>query len=291
MTLRLRMVVGLVLLVLTGLTIFGFSTYALYSRSQYQRLDEELRATVPLARSELFEQAGLGRGPGGDQSTIAIPPFGTYAVLGDLNGTFQLTGTRGDLTSKPKLPELADPGAHGKLFTTGSLEGGDKWRVSITRANPDGNLVLQVALPTREVEDSLNRLIVIEAATGGGLLVLIAVGSWFILRRGLRPLEEMATETRSITAGDLSKRVEPSDGKTEVGQLGLALNTMLGDLEGSFKEREATEQRLRQFLADASHELRTPLTSIQGFAELFRLGEGNPDLDLPTVLRRIEQES
>jgi len=291
MTLRLRMVVGLVLLVLTGLTIFGFSTYALYSRSQYQRLDEELRATVPLARSELFEQAGLGRGPGGDQSTIAIPPFGTYAVLGDLNGTFQLTGTRGDLTSKPKLPELADPGAHGKLFTTGSLEGGDKWRVSITRANPDGNLVLQVALPTREVEDSLNRLIVIEAATGGGLLVLIAVGSWFILRRGLRPLEEMATETRSITAGDLSKRVEPSDGKTEVGQLGLALNTMLGDLEGSFKEREATEQRLRQFLADASHELRTPLTSIQGFAELFRLGADHPDVDLRIIMRRIEQES
>ena len=291
MTLRLRMVVGLVLLVLIGLTIFGFSTYALYSRSQYQRLDDELRSTVPLARSELFEQAGLGHGRGGGGSTIAIPPYGTYAVLGDANGTFSVTGTRGELTSKPKLPELADPGPNGKLYTIGSVDGGDRWRVSITRASPDGSLVLQVALPTGEVEDSLNRLIVIEAATGGGLLVLIAVGSWFILRRGLRPLEEMATETRSITAGDLSKRVEPSDGKTEVGQLGLALNTMLGDLETSFKERDATELRLRQFLADASHELRTPLTSIQGFAELFRLGADHPDLDLPIVMRRIEQES
>jgi two-component system OmpR family sensor kinase len=76
-----------------------------------------------------------------------------------------------------------------------------------------------------------------------------------------------------------------------VGQLGLALNTMLGELEAAFNERDATEQRLRQFLADASHELRTPLTSIHGFAELFALGADHPDLDLPVILRRIEQES
>jgi two-component system, OmpR family, sensor kinase len=291
MTLRLRMVVGLVLLVLTGLTIFGFSTYALYARSQYQRLDDQLRATVPLARAELLEQAGLGPGPGGGGNATASAPFGTYAVLGDPAGTFAITGTRGEFPNKPDLPAIADPGASGQLFTTGSVEGRGKWRVSISRAGPGGNLVLQVAIPTKEVQESLHRLIVIEAATGGGLLVLLAVGSWFILRRGLRPLEQMATETRSITAGDLSRRVEPSDGVTEVGQLGLALNTMLGELEDAFKERDATEQKLRQFLADASHELRTPLTSIQGFAELFRLGEGHPDLDLPIVMRRIEQES
>jgi two-component system, OmpR family, sensor kinase len=87
-----------------------------------------------------------------------------------------------------------------------------------------------------------------------------------------------------------------------VGQLGLALNTMLSEIEGAFQEREATEQRLRQFLSDASHELRTPLTSIQGFAELFRLGElqdqagtddpeGSPHVDRAVVLRRIEEES
>ena len=92
------------------------------------------------------------------------------------------------------------------------------------------------------------------------------------MRRGLRPLEEMAGSAATITAGDLSERVAPADDRTEVGQLGLALNTMLDGIEVSFREREASEARLRQFLADASHELRTPLTSIQGFAELFRLG-------------------
>jgi two-component system OmpR family sensor kinase len=66
---------------------------------------------------------------------------------------------------------------------------------------------------------------------------------------------------------------------------------MLEDIEAAFAERDATELRLRQFLADASHELRTPLTSIQGFAELFRVGGDNARVDLPTILRRIEEES
>jgi len=110
----------------------------------------------------------------------------------------------------------------------------------------------------------------------------------------------MAASAATITAGDLSQRVEPADAHSEVGQLGLALNTMLDGIEGSFREREATERRLRQFLSDASHELRTPLTSIQGFAELFRMGDrhrtgdagnasGRPDVAV--ILRRIEQES
>jgi two-component system OmpR family sensor kinase len=101
----------------------------------------------------------------------------------------------------------------------------------------------------------------------------------------------MASAARSITAGDLSQRVSPAGGPNEVGQLGLALNTMLEDIETAFQEREATELRLRQFLADASHELRTPLTSIQGFAELFRVSGDDSRVDLPTILRRIEEES
>ena len=117
------------------------------------------------------------------------------------------------------------------------------------------------------------------------------MGAWLILRRGLRPLEHMATSARSISAGDLSQRVAPADGRSEVGQLGLALNTMLGELEGAFAERDATEHRLRQFLADASHELRTPLTSIQGFAELFRVGGEKDHVDLAIIMRRIEEES
>jgi two-component system OmpR family sensor kinase len=141
------------------------------------------------------------------------------------------------------------------------------------------------------VTSSLNELVVIELAAGGGLLLVLALGSWLILRRGLRPLERMATSARTIAAGDLSLRVEPADGKTEVGQLGLALNTMLTEIEAAFREREATERKLRQFLADASHELRTPLTSIRGFSELFRLGADQDRVQLEVILRRIEEET
>jgi len=146
-------------------------------------------------------------------------------------------------------------------------------------------------VPTTEVTKALQGLVLYE--TGGALilLVLLSVGSWAIVRRGLRPLERMAGKARSITAGNLSERVSPSGGPSEVGQLGLAFNTMLEDIETAFQERDATEMRLRQFLADASHELRTPLTSIQGFAELFRFGGDNARVDLPTILRRIEEES
>jgi two-component system OmpR family sensor kinase len=135
-------------------------------------------------------------------------------------------------------------------------------------------------------------LALIETLGGAALIVILAGGSWLILRRGLRPLEQMATSARSISAGALDQRVSPSDQRTEVGQLGLALNTMLDGIEGAFAEREATERRLRQFLADASHELRTPLTSIQGFTELYRLGGGGDQVpDLPVIMGRIESEA
>jgi two-component system OmpR family sensor kinase len=112
-----------------------------------------------------------------------------------------------------------------------------------------------------------------------------------MLRRGLRPLEHIATSSRAIAAGDLSRRVGPESGATEIVELGTALNVMLSAIEKAFAEREATEARLRQFLADASHELRTPLTSIQGFAELFRIGVDSEHVDEATIIRRIEDEA
>jgi two-component system, OmpR family, sensor kinase len=137
----------------------------------------------------------------------------------------------------------------------------------------------------------LRSLLVTEFFAGLALLAALTAGSWLIMRRGLRPLENMAVSARSINAGDLSQRVSPADGRGEVGQLGLALNSMLGEIETAFQEREATEARLRQFLTDASHELRTPLTSIQGFAELFRVGIDNEHVDQRVIMRRIEEES
>jgi two-component system, OmpR family, sensor kinase len=300
MTLRWRLVLALTALVTVGLAVFGVVTYSLYSRSEYQRLDTQLANSVPLVTNQLYEKAGLAEprgpygGPGGGPRPGGPPdvPPSTYAELRAPDGTQLSVIQLVDQSSQPKLPADLDVPDHGaNVFTTGSVEGSGDWRVSVSPSGHDDGNAVVVAIPMGEVSRSLNRLIVIETAAAVVLLAVLASGAWLILRRGLRPLEHMATSARSITAGDLSQRVEPSNNNTEVGQLGLALNTMLGEIEGAFREREETEQRLRQFLADASHELRTPLTSIQGFAELFRLGADQDHVDLAVTMRRIEEES
>jgi two-component system OmpR family sensor kinase len=179
----------------------------------------------------------------------------------------------------------------GRLTTVRSKSGAVRYRVLTSPApGPDGETVL-VALPLGQVTSSLHRLVLIEGSAAVVLLAVLSGGALLILRRGLRPLERMAFTAGAIAEGDLSQRVTPAGGPTEVGQLGLALNTMLDGIEQAFAERDATEARLRQFLADASHELRTPLTSIQGFAELFRLDADHDRVDQATMMRRIEEES
>jgi two-component system OmpR family sensor kinase len=222
-------------------------------------------------------------------------PLVGYAELRGTNGAFVTNVAQSSSAAVPALDDTIQVSAgSGRFWTTGSATGSGSWRVYAGPASGLAGDTVVMAVPTTEVTSALRRLLVLEGSGGALLLALLAAGAWFLLRRGLHPLELMATSARSITAGNLSERVSPSEGRTEVGQLGLALNTMLGELEVAFAERDRTEHRLRQFLADASHELRTPLTSIQGFAELFRLGTGAETargVDLPVIMRRIEEES
>jgi two-component system OmpR family sensor kinase len=322
MTLRLRLVLGLVVLVTAGLAVFGFATSELYSRSQYDRLDDQVRGSATAVAPQLAHTAGVdlvdtggaGAGFGGPRGRDGGPgkdggpgnaggrdgrpapptavPLATYAELRDSAGAVIASLAQSSTAAVPELdPVLKETHAGGRLWSTGSAEGSGRWRVYAGPAGSVAGATVVVAVPLTEVTSALRRLVLIEGSAGAALLALVAAGAWFLLRRGLRPLEQMATSARSIAAGNLSERVSPSEGRTEVGQLGLALNTMLGEIESAFAARDRTEHRLRQFLADASHELRTPLTSIQGFAELFRLGSDTPGVDLPVIMRRIEQES
>ena len=321
MTLRLRLVLALVALVTVASAVFLAATYSIYRDSQFRQLDTQLRAEVPVAEqtldSELLrlgqypsvtagravgagggeaDRYGLGAGPGPlsggpgahNGPGLSLPP-GTVAERVTAAGTVPVHIQYGGEVL-PDLPaRLPATGAGGRIFTASSQHGSTQFRVLQVPAAPGGYTL--VAIPTTSVTQSVDRLLLIEGAAVAALLLVVSGGAWLVLRRGLRPLERMAGTAQRISAGDLSQRVSPSDGVTEVGQLGLALNTMLGDIESAFAEREATEQKLRQFLADASHELRTPLTSIQGFAELFRVSGDSARVDLPTILRRIEEES
>ena len=123
------------------------------------------------------------------------------------------------------------------------------------------------------------------------MLLALGFGAWWIVRLGLRPLDAIGVTAGAIAAGDLTRRVDHAEPRTEVGRLGLSLNAMLARLEEAFAERRASEERLRRFLADASHELRTPLSSIRGYAELFRIGAAREPEDVEKAMTRIEDES
>ncbi|MFI6509297.1 sensor histidine kinase [Streptosporangium sp. NPDC050855] len=131
---------------------------------------------------------------------------------------------------------------------------------------------------------------VLIGTSGVGLACLTVLAAWLI-RRGLRPLDRIVETAAAIGAGDLGRRIETAPPGTEVGRLGDALNAMLGQIEDAFQERQASEERLRRFVADASHELRTPVATIRGYAELFRRGASVRQDDLEKAMTRIEGEA
>ena len=134
-------------------------------------------------------------------------------------------------------------------------------------------------------------LVLAEAITGGVLIALLVVcGNWLI-GSGLAPLRRMASTAALITrSGDLAARMPDAGDREETGRLAVAINTMLDRIQQAFDARLRSEQKVRQFAADASHELRTPLTTIRGYAELYRANALGPDA-LPNAMRRIEQEA
>ena len=171
------------------------------------------------------------------------------------------------------------------------------WRLAGARleqgqsAVPPGPAVIVVAKPLSQREAPLREAIAAEVITGVILVALLAVFGPWLIRRGLAPLDRMATTANQITSsGNLAARMPDSGDRAETGRLTSAINTMLDRIQQAFNARLASEQKVRQFAADASHELRTPLTTIRGYAELYRQGALGPDR-LPDAMRRIEQES
>jgi two-component system OmpR family sensor kinase len=148
-----------------------------------------------------------------------------------------------------------------------------------------------IAEPHGRVADGVRSLVVAELITGCALLAVLAAGGRWLIGRGLAPLNQMATTAQRITTqGDLTARMPDPADHAEVGGLAVAINTMLDRIQQAFSARLRSEQKVRQFAADASHELRTPLTTIRGYAELYGQGALGPD-QLPTAMRRIDEES
>jgi len=321
MTLRRKLVAIQVTLVAIGLLGSTIISYQVFRRSQYNQIDAEARSAAPALANILVNGrtftggsfpgppsdadgdggASPAQGGGAGQGALGSLPRDSFAELRSADGKLlesfsdPLCDTHASCAI-PALPATLAPvhNPSGTTSTVGATSGSATFRVLVIPVNNPGAAagdLLVVAVPLGGTTGQLHKLLIVDLLVAAGVLIALSAGALLIIRRGLHPLERMAGTARVIAKGDLSRRVSPADDRTEVGQLGLALNTMLSGIEVAFAEREATEHRLRQFLADASHELRTPLTSIRGYAELWRLGAVSSDEDLTLAMHRIEEQA
>jgi two-component system OmpR family sensor kinase len=258
-SLRARLVATVLALSAAALLVLGAITYASQRSFENDRVDDQTHAAQPAVE---------------------------HAMADDFFGQDE-TGRGQEALSPPDLPADLTPG---QALTVDSKDGSLSYRVRAapTRGGPGLTIV---AIPLDGVDERLDRLLLVEGLVIAGVLLLLAAVSWVLVGVGLRPLDRIGETADAIAAGDLSRRVEVNAPKTEVGRLGLAFNAMLERLEEAFRAREASEGRLRRFLADVSHELRTPLASIRGYSELFRIGAARGPEDADRAMTRIEEEA
>ena len=302
MTLRLRLVLVLISLVAAGLLVSDVFTFTSLRSDLTSQLDSQLQgATGPVTRALLATagEASSGGQPFGVGQGVRpgnlVPP-GTFGELRDASGKVVATDffTFGGATPpQPNLPtKLPGSGAspaNGEYFTATS-GGSVSYRVFAIPLTAQGGTVI-IAIPLTSQNATLHDLFLVELLVSLGVILALGALTWWAVRHGLRPLEEIAETADTIAGGDLSQRIQLDHPDTEVGRLGSALNSMLGEIEEAFAARAASEARLRRFLADASHELRTPLTAIRGFSEMFDRGAAAQPEDLEMSMHHIRAEA
>ncbi|MDN4171467.1 HAMP domain-containing sensor histidine kinase [Nocardioides sp. SOB77] len=238
---------------------------------------------------------GPDRGPGDEVGTLSAGRYEDMdpAWYGDVlvqrsGGAVDLVEITGAVSDRlDRVPSDGEP-------HDADLEGLGSYRVAVSE---DGSVA--AGLPTGDVDDAVANLVAWEAALALAALLAGGGAALLVVRRQLGPLREVAATAHTVAdlplaSGDidLAERVPDhlTDERTEVGQVGAALNSLLAHVETSLQARHRSEQQVRQFVADASHELRTPLATIAGYTELARR---RPDdaAATATALGKVEEES
>ncbi len=306
--LRTRLLAALMALLAVVCVVIGVVTEVAVYRFQVGQLDDQLAAAAD--RTATFGQ----RPPDGRQVPPGPQPQQTplTGAPGQASGTLVariadgriveagvldvITGERLEVPVE-QYPVLTGLPVDRRPYTA-SLGGLGDYRLIAARGH-DGD-VLITGLPLAGVYAIRYQLIAIETAVGLTAAVLAALLGTLIIRRTLRPLRRVASTAGRVAQlpldrGEvaLSERVPEidTDPRTEVGQVGAALNRMLGHVGAALAARQASETRLRHFVADASHELRTPLAAIRGYAELTRRSRAAVPPDVAHALRRVESET
>lgn len=307
--LRVKLVATVLLLAAVGLGVAAAAITTSLHSYLINRVDDQLRAA---AGSRLGQQSFDRPPPAGSpyldprahepDDTSAPPLPSAYYVVQYLpDGSRYGAPRQASLQSQspPRLPVMTTTTAQrlsSQPFTVSSVDGHASWRV-IARVHPDGSGSVVIATSLADTTRTIHRVMWLETGIGLAALLFMGLAGYVLIRRALRPLVSVEHTAAAIAAGDLTQRVPTLPTRTEVGRLAAALNGMLTQIERAFDHQRASqrraiasEERMRQFVADASHELRTPLTSIRGFAELYRLKPPAAG-DLPRMMRRIEDEA
>ena len=283
--LRWRVVAGVVVLV--AVVFVGFDVLAVTElrRSQIGRTDSSLLAALSLVNTPARLGRLTARAHAGNPVTGETAHVGHYYVaLVPPNGPPLVIILEPDVA--PKLPAELSALERGKTVEAADGHGAVR---ALAIHSRNGTLVASTSIA--DVDSTVRQLRRI--LTVGSLIAVfvVALGVFLVVRRGLRPLETMAAEADRVTAGDLPARVNSPRPGTEVGRLADALNGMLARIETAVRDREASEARMRTFLADASHELRTPLASLLANAQLYRQGALRSEPEVTESMRRIELEA
>ena len=308
LSLRARLILGVVVLAGVGLVTADVVTYTSLRSFLISRTDDFLDTAHSSAESALHGPGGPGgnrpqpstdEGPDIGQLEARVP--GLFVQLRRANGTIVATGGAPQFpgTKKappPRLPKTITPTSHRgadrvSYFTVKATTGDSRYRVRASIDPGSNGYTLIVATSLSSVDSTLHRLVFVELLVTLAVLAGVAVLGLWVIRIGLRPLTEIGATAATIAAGDLSQRVARDDDRTEVGRLGRALNAMLAQIESAFNAQEASERKLRRFVADASHELRTPLAAVRAYAELFSRGAAQRPADLERSMAGITRES
>ncbi len=302
MTLRRRLLFGLLLTLLIALTASSTIVFQLYKSALISKIDQQLSGTVPFIQRRLKPglagPVGPGRfsgfnGPGKPPApALSLPADSIAGIIEPNSLTIRTISLFGEQNPVPNLNISTRSTAQqpGQYYFDQVASDGSSYRVLLVNFSPNRPLYF-VAIPLSQTNSQLQLLLLTEEFTGIAIAGALSIVLLQILKRGLAPLESIAKTADKISSGDLSLRVATESRYSEMSRVGRAINSMLETIEGAFKERNATEDKLRKFVADASHELRTPLTSIMGYADLFKLGAKNSPSDLETLMSRISKES
>jgi len=306
-SLRRRLTLTMAVVLVVGLAVANIVIYSSLRSSLSGRLDDQIDGGQVQTYKYLTYRYDHGLAPTDRGLDERVSPD-LYVLVLSRSGTVILRAPSGAFNNpdpQPLVPPSLRPapaprshhfGAYRGAYhsepnnaTVGSVgNSGVLYRESAVDVPQGVAIVAESLNPTNATLSSLLRVQILASLAVLAVLCAIVLVT---LRRGLRPLETMAKTTDAIAAGDLTRRVSVPRASIEVTRLGIALNAMLARIEQAFSEKSASEQRLRQFVADASHELRTPLTSIRGYTELLRKGAFGDDESRGQALQRVEREA